>query len=424
MVIYDVIVVGSGVAGLYTCLNIHNNLKVLLVTKEKLDKCNSYLAQGGVSVLKDNDDFDNYLEDTLKAGQYKNNRQAVELMIKSSRKVIDDLISYGVDFENEDGKLKYTKEGAHCTERIVYHKDITGKEIVLKLIDVVKLKDNVEIKEDTQMINILKENDRCIGITVKNGEKFKNIYAKKIVLATGGIGGLFKNSTNFSHIKGDGIAIALNNGIETKDLEYVQIHPTALYSKGKGRRFLISESLRGEGAYLLNSKDERFVDELLPRDVVSKAIFDELRKTGDECVYLSFNHKGKEFVKNRFPNIFEKCKEQGYILGEEKIPVTPAQHYYMGGINIDDLGRTSLENLYAVGESACLGIHGANRLASNSLIEALVFSKRAAQDINKNINEDFNVLEKDLVCEDKLDNMDLIESIKKGSNLISDEWFR
>lgn len=418
---YDVIVVGSGVAGLYASLKLNKSLKILLITKEKLTDCNSYLAQGGVSVLKDDDDFEIFLEDTLKAGKYKNNVEAVKIMINKSRKIIDDLILFGVEFENENGLIKYTKEGAHSNFRIVYHKDITGKEIVTKLIDRVIERDNIEILEDTTMVNILNKNSSCSGITVRQNGELKNIYSKKVIIATGGFGGLFKNSTNYPHIKGDGIAIAINNGLETKDISYIQIHPTSLYNPNEERRFLISESLRGEGAYLLNNKNERFVDELLPRDVVSNAIFNELEKSGEEHVYLSFNHKGKEFVKNRYPNIYAKCKEIGFTLGEEAIPVTPAQHYFMGGIKVDKNSCTKIQNLYAVGETSCLGVHGQNRLASNSLLEALVFSGIAAKDINENI-ETISIEYNEFPKADKLDYTKLKEKIKRENEDFYEKW--
>ncbi|MGL5576137.1 MAG: L-aspartate oxidase, partial [Sarcina sp.] len=346
---YDVIIVGTGIAGLFTALNLKENLKVLIITKKELKDCNSYLAQGGVSVQKNDEDFDSFLEDTLKAGKYENDKNAVSLMIRSSREVIGDLIDLGVEFDKDENGLKYTREGAHSEFRIIHHKDITGKEIIDKLVERVIEKTNIEIKENIIMTDLIIEEDQCKGIKALDGEKEIDYHAKNIILATGGIGGMFHNSTNYRHITGDGINVALNNGVKCKDLNYIQIHPTALYSEGEERRFLMSEALRGEGAYLLNKNGERFVDELLPRDVVSEAIFEELEKTGEKNVYLSFNHKGEEFVKERFPNIYEKCKEQGYILGEDAVPVAPAQHYFMGGIKININGKTSLKNLYAAG---------------------------------------------------------------------------
>ncbi|MGL4760320.1 MAG: L-aspartate oxidase [Sarcina sp.] len=437
---YDVIIVGSGIAGLFACLKIRRNLKVLVITKKSLKDCNSYLAQGGISVQRNDDDFESFLEDTLKAGKYKNNKEAVSLMINSSREVISDLIDLKVDFDKDGDELRYTKEGAHSDFRIVHHKDITGREIIDKLVEEVLQRKNIKIKEDVAMIDLLVEENKCTGIKIIEEDEAGIYKADRVVLATGGIGGMFDNSTNYSHIKGDGINVALNNDIECKDLNYIQIHPTALFVEGKERRFLISESLRGEGAYLLNKDGERFVDELLPRDVVSNAIFKELERTGEKNVYLSFNHRGVEFVENRFPNIYKKCKEAGYNLGEDKIPVAPAQHYFMGGICIDENGRTSLENLYAVGETSCLGIHGENRLASNSLLEALVFSKRVAKDINrqtilveeekKRIRKVRNQYEKNNVedttknYEVKLSDVKFREIVKRGNRDFYDKWFR
>lgn len=387
MKVYDVVVVGSGISGLFTSINLHKNIKVMVISKSKFKECNSYLAQGGVAVLRDEYDFNDYVEDTLKAGKYENDRSAVEYMIRHSQEVIKDLVTLGVEFDREGNKFKYTKEGAHSRERIVHHKDITGKEIIEKLFKVVNAMDNVTLQEDTEMIDIIREKNNCSGIVVKYKENYEKIFAKKVVLATGGIGGIFKNTTNFNHIKGDGIAIAIKNNIEAKDLSYVQIHPTAFYSENEERKFLISEAVRGEGAYLLNHEGKRFVDELLPRDIVSNKILEEMKKENKKHIYLSLVHRGEEFAKKRFPNIYNKCLEHGYNLGKDKIPVAPAQHYFMGGIKINKEGKTSLNNLYAVGESSCVGIHGANRLASNSLLEALVFSKEAAKSINEEINE-------------------------------------
>ncbi len=430
---YDVLIVGSGVAGLFAALNIKENLKVLIVTKKSLKDCNSYLAQGGVSVQKNDDDFESFLEDTLKAGKYKNNKDAVSLMINSSRQIISDLIDLGVEFDKDGEKLRYTKEGAHSEFRIVHYKDITGKEIIDKLVQNVLERKNIEIREDSVMTDLIVENKKCTGIKVIENGKEINYLAHNTILATGGIGGMFDNSTNYRHITGDGVNVALNNNIDCKDLNYIQIHPTALYTEGKNRRFLISESLRGEGAYLLNNKAERFVDELLPRDVVSKAIFEEFKKTGERNVYLSFNHRGVDFVKERFPNIYARCKEAGYILGEDSIPVAPAQHYFMGGITINKNGKTSLSNLYAVGETSCVGIHGENRLASNSLLEGLVFSKRAARDINQRslIDEkQEETIKKDEALREiektklKLSDIKFREIVEKGNKEFYDKWFR
>lgn len=385
---YDVIVVGTGVSGCFTALHLSSNLRILLITKEKLEESDSFLAQGGICVLKEKDDFSSFFEDTLKAGHYENNKKSVEVMINSSQDIIRELIDYGVDFNSKDGKLLFTREGAHSKERILYHEDITGEEITSKLLAQVKRKENIEIVEKTSMLDIINNNNSCEGIVVKdsNGEIF-NIYSKMVVLATGGIGGIFENSTNFPHLTGDSLGIALKHDIKIKDISYIQIHPTTLYSEKKGRRFLVSESVRGEGALLYNQKYERFTDELQPRDVVTKAILEQMKKDGRKSVWLDMRpimKKGID-IKERFPNIVKRCLEEGYDPEKECIPVVPAQHYFMGGIEVDLKSSTSMKNLYAVGETSCNGVHGANRLASNSLLESLVFSERAALDINERL---------------------------------------
>ncbi len=381
----NVIIVGTGAAGLFCALNLPDHIKVTLISKDRFDKNDSYLAQGGICVLRDDTDYDNYFEDTLKAGHYKNDKKAVEVMIKESREVINNLIDNGVDFEKENNQLKYTLEGAHSAPRILYHEDLTGKEITSKLFEAVCAKKNVTMLEYLTMIDIIAKDNKCSGIVVRDKDNnIKQMYADYVVLACGGIGGLYESSTNYPHLTGDAIAIAIKNDIEVQDLDYVQIHPTSLYSEKKGRRFLISESVRGEGAYLYNANMERFVDELLPRDVLSKKIKEQMVKEGSKHVWLSIAHLDSEEIIKRFPNIYKKCLEEGYDITKEPIPVTPAQHYFMGGIKVDINSKTSMEHLYAAGETSCNGVHGANRLASNSLLETLVFSKRCARHIVAN----------------------------------------
>jgi L-aspartate oxidase len=235
------------------------------------------------------------------------------------------------------------------------------------------------------MLDIIKKDGKCSGIILADKDQnIRSLYSDYVVLATGGIGGLYENSTNFAHITGDAIGIALKNNIELKDVHYIQIHPTTLYSKKPGRRFLISESVRGEGALLYNKNKERFVDELLPRDILTKEIFEQMEKEQSEFVWLSMKEMGEERIKKRFPNIYRKCLEEGYNITKEMIPVVPAQHYYMGGIRVDENSETSMKHLYAIGETSCNGVHGANRLASNSLLESLVFAKRSALHVTKN----------------------------------------
>lgn len=385
----DAVIVGSGVAGLFAALCLPESKKVLVITKEDLKECDSYLAQGGVCVLKDIKDFDCYFEDTMRAGHYENNPESVRVMIESSPDVISTLIQLGVQFDTDSsGSYDYTREGAHRRNRILHHKDETGKEITATLLSIAKKRKNITFIAQTTMIDLIEKDNICYGIVCEDeyGERGA-ILAKDIILATGGIGGLFKNSTNFPHITGDAFALALKHGIEMKDINYIQIHPTTLYSKKSGRRFLISESVRGEGAILLNENGERFTDELQPRDVVTDAICKEMEKFGTDHVYITLPTMTSEQAQKRFPNIFEACMEEGYDITKDKVPVTPGQHYMMGGIKTDINGRTSMAHLFAVGETACNGVHGKNRLASNSLLESLVFSKRAADLIAKNSSE-------------------------------------
>ncbi|CCY68236.1 fAD binding domain-containing protein [Clostridium sp. CAG:678] len=385
----DAVIVGSGVAGLFAALCLPESKKVLVITKEDLKECDSYLAQGGVCVLKDIKDFDCYFEDTMRAGHYENNPESVRVMIESSPDVISTLIQLGVQFDTDSsGSYDYTREGAHRRNRILHHKDETGKEITATLLSIAKKRKNITFIAQTTMIDLIEKDNICYGIVCEDeyGERGA-ILAKDIILATGGIGGLFKNSTNFPHITGDAFALALKHGIEMKDMNYIQIHPTTLYSKKSGRRFLISESVRGEGAILLNENGERFTDELQPRDVVTDAICKEMEKFGTDHVYITLPTMTSEQAQKRFPNIFEACMEEGYDITKDKVPVTPGQHYMMGGIKTDINGRTSMAHLFAVGETACNGVHGKNRLASNSLLESMVFSKRAADLIAKDSSE-------------------------------------
>ncbi len=385
----DAVIVGSGVAGLFAALCLPESKKVLVITKEDLKECDSYLAQGGVCVLKDIKDFDCYFEDTMRAGHYENNPESVRVMIESSPDVISTLIQLGVQFDTDSsGSYDYTREGAHRRNRILHHKDETGKEITATLLSIAKKRKNITFIAQTTMIDLIEKDNICYGIVCEDeyGERGA-ILAKDIILATGGIGGLFKNSTNFPHITGDAFALALKHGIEMKDINYIQIHPTTLYSKKSGRRFLISESVRGEGAILLNENGERFTDELQPRDVVTNAICKEMEKFGTDHVYITLPTMTSEQAQKRFPNIFEACMEEGYDITKDKVPVTPGQHYMMGGIKTDINGRTSMAHLFAVGETACNGVHGKNRLASNSLLESMVFSKRAADLIAKDSSE-------------------------------------
>ena len=378
----DVVIVGTGVGGCFSALNLSEDLSIIMITKSDLESSDSFLAQGGICVLHDDDDYDSYFEDTMRAGHYENRKESVDIMIRGSQDVIHDLIGYGVDFAKEDGKLLYTREGAHSRPRILFHEDITGKEITSKLLAQIKTRKNIQIMEYTTMTDILISKGACAGIEAETSDH-KKIYirADQTIFASGGIGGRYKHSTNFPHLTGDAIDIAKKHGIRLEHLDYVQIHPTTLYSKKPGRRFLISESVRGEGALLYDKNGNRFVDELLPRDVVTKAIQEQMKKDGTDHVWLSLEKIPKEIILSHFPNIYQHCLEEGYDATKEWIPVVPAQHYFMGGIWVDSDSHTSMPNLYAVGETSCNGVHGKNRLASNSLLESLVFAKRAAREI-------------------------------------------
>ena len=387
----DVLIVGSGVAGLYASLNLRDDLEIIMVSKKSVNLCNSSLAQGGIAVARGKEDFQSFIEDTLKAGKYENNIDSVKVLVEESMDNINKLIELGANFEKDENGVLFTKEGAHEINRIVYHKDITGKHVEDILLENVKRRKNIKIIEDCEMVDIYHRGNRCIGALFNKDGQDLSIYAKVVILATGGIGGLFKKSTNERIITGDSIGVAIRNNIEIKDLSYIQIHPTAFFSKkSEEKRFLISESVRGEGGKLLNCNGERFVDELLPRDIVSKKIYEEMKKTNSNNVFLDVSFMEKSFLQNRFPNIYNKCLEEGIDISKEPIPVAPAQHYFMGGIKVDLNGKTSMENLYAF---------GANRLASNSLLEALVFSRRGALEINSYI-DNLELIIEERECED------------------------
>ena len=413
-------IVGTGAAGLFAALNLPRDRKILIITKKDAESSDSFLAQGGICVLKDESDYESYFEDTMRAGHYENRKESVDIMIRSSREIIRELIGYGVKFERKDSGTEqdapeaqekpekpdkqetegqenflddyaFTREGAHSRPRILFHEDVTGKEITSKLLAQVRSLENVRIMEYTTMTDIIVEETdvqtgengvQCAGIIAEDAQgNVLKIYAPYTILASGGIGGLYEHSTNYPHLTGDALRIAEKHGIRLEHLDYVQIHPTTLYSKKPGRRFLISESVRGEGAILLDKNGKRFTDELQPRDVVTAAIREQMEKDGTDHVWLSMERIDKDTILNHFPNIYEHCLEEGYDVTKEWIPVVPAQHYFMGGIWVDRDSQTSMEHLFAAGETSCNGVHGANRLASNSLLESLVFAKRAAQKI-------------------------------------------
>ena len=299
----DVLIVGTGCAGLYCALKLPRDKKITLITKSSVEESDSYLAQGGICILKDESDYQSFYDDTIKAGHYQNDRTSVDIMIKSSQDLLADLLSYDVDFQrDENGELLYTREGAHSSKRILFHKDITGKEITSKLYFEAKKRENIEILEHTSMLDVIIRNGKCMGIVAEQGDgEIGAILAKTTVLATGGIGGLYKHSTNYPHLKADAVAIALKHGIRTQNVSYVQIHPTTLYTKEKGERsFLISESVRGEGALLYDKNMERFTNELLPRDKLTEKIYEQMEKDGTEHVWLDLRTIPRDEVLSHF----------------------------------------------------------------------------------------------------------------------------
>ena len=388
----DVAIVGCGVAGLYCALNLPSTLSVVMLAKTTVDECDSMLAQGGICVQHDDADYAPFFEDTLRAGHYENRCESVDLMIRASRSIISDLVKRGVDFERDQaGNLRYTREGAHSRPRICFHSDITGDEITSTLLARVRELPNVRILEHTCMDDILVAQEdgerrqpqtRCCGVVARTADGVQlRIFAGQTLWACGGIGGTYPCSTNFPSLTGDACAIAARHSIALEHMDYVQIHPTSLYSTQPGRAFLISESCRGEGAVLLDANGNRFTDELQPRDVVSAAIYRQMAAEGTDFVRLSFANMPKDEITGHFGNIYKRCLEEGFDITREPIPVVPAQHYFMGGVRVDRNSATDMPGLYAAGETSCNGVHGKNRLASNSLLESLVFAQRAAWDM-------------------------------------------
>lgn len=396
---YDVLIVGAGAAGLYAALQFPQEVRILLISKRELTLSNSSLAQGGVAAVldKNNDNFKLHIADTLIAGKYKNNLNAVEVLVTEGPQDVLKLKEMGVAFDlDRDGHLQMTLEAGHSHHRIVHHKDSTGRAIVETLIEQVKSHSNVEISDCTMLYRLDKyENGFQAGLILKDGSS-EVIAAHYCILASGGIGRVYQYTTNSAIATGDGITAAKMLGAKIKHLSWIQFHPTAFAAENDRERFLISEAVRGEGAVLLNCDGERFVKkydprgELAPRDVVSNAIVLESKAKNSEKFYLDITHKDPEFVRNRFPMIYEKCLEENIDITKLWIPVFPCQHYLMGGINVDLYARTSVDRLYAAGECSHTGVHGANRLASNSLLEALVFSRRAANDITERLKKEEN----------------------------------
>ncbi|MBC8570224.1 L-aspartate oxidase [Zongyangia hominis] len=391
---YDVVIIGTGVAGLYGALHLDKRLKVLIICKRDITLSNSSLAQGGVAAVTrpDYDDVRYHIEDTLIAGGHQNDLAAVTKLCEEGPKEVRHLMELGVDFDTDaEGKTHLTLEGGHSKPRILHHKDCTGREIVNKLILNVKKQENITIWEHSIVVGLEKRGDGFAIDALYDDEHHDNehcfLAARYVMLCTGGIGRVYRYTTNSAIATGDGIALAYQMGARIKNLSFVQFHPTA-FAGNVRERFLISESVRGEGAKLLNCHGQQFMTrydprgELAPRDVVSKGIMAEQKRVGSDKFYLDISYKDPKFIKERFPMIYAALLVEGYDLTKDPIPVYPCQHYLMGGIDVDLNSATTVDGLYACGECSHTGVHGANRLASNSLLEALVFSHAAANHIN------------------------------------------
>jgi len=398
----DILIIGSGLAGMATALylaELRPHLRIVIVSKAKKDESNTKYAQGGIAgvVQTTVDSFEQHIEDTMKAGHYLSDPEIVELVVKSAPESIKDLEKWGVVFDYEkEGSYERGLEGGHSKHRILHHKDSTGQEIYTKLNQQVKLNSSIQLINNCTAIDLIKneENqiDGALFLDIK-ANTFFSITAQKTILASGGIGQIFGHTSNPEVATADGLAMAIRAGAELRNMNFVQFHPTLFYKEKKGKSFLISEALRGFGAILLNKNKQRFMlkyderAELSPRDVVCEAIYEELKETNHSHVYLDCRHLDYGDTTTKFPFIVRKCEEEGLDLSKDLIPVVPAAHYHCGGVAVNKFGQTNLENLYAVGEIAETGLHGKNRLASNSLLEALVFAQNSAQTISKEVFE-------------------------------------
>ncbi|MBV4448846.1 L-aspartate oxidase [Clostridium tyrobutyricum] len=403
---YDIVIIGAGIAGLYMSLMLPKNLKIAVFSKKDIYDSDSCLAQGGIAASIEDDDRSLHIKDTINAGCYVNNLDAVKILVDESQIAIDKLIGLGVDFDrNSKGDFYRSLEANHSFPRILHvNGDATGKGIMDVLINQVKSAENIDVISDIFAIDIVDNNKKCTGVTAYHNKKFLYFKTKFCIIASGGIGQIFSKTTNVDVLTGDGIAMASRAGAVLENMEYVQFHPTAFFCNNvKKRMFLISEAVRGEGAVLRNIYKDTFMKDydarkdMAPRDIVARAIKDQMDKFKSKYVYLDATMYNKNFLQHRFKTIYSKCKDFGVEMDEEYIPVTPAQHYFMGGIKVDMHSRTNIEDLYAVGECACTGVHGANRLASNSLMEAVVFGRRAALDISERI-KNYEYEEKNDFC--------------------------
>lgn len=382
----DFLIIGGGVAGLRAAIEVAPKGSVLVLTKDRPAESSTGYAQGGIAVaLSDEDEVGIHYKDTIKAGNGLCREEAVKVLVEEGPEVILELISWGAQFDKDGSKLAFTKEAAHSRSRILHaHGDSTGKELEHVLINRISTFPSVSRYDFAFTLNLIIEDERCVGALVLRDKEVLPIYAKAVILATGGAGQLYSRTTNPLIATGDGIAIAYRAGAVLEDMEFIQFHPTTLYSPS-APQFLLSEAMRGEGAILKNVRGERFMphyhtmEELAPRDIVTRAIISEMVKTKARHVYLDLTHLDKDFVKKRFPRIYSTCLQFDIDITEDLIPVSPAAHYIMGGVKSNLNGETNIKGLFVAGEVACTGVHGANRLASNSLLEGLVYGARAGR---------------------------------------------
>lgn len=406
---YDFLVIGTGLAGLHFALKVANFGKVLVISKSKLEQTNTSYAQGGIAAVTNNEsDKAKHIEDTKIAGAGLCDDDIVNIVVKEAKEQIDELVALGTQFDRkEDGTFHLVKEGGHSEKRILHYKDQTGFEIQRALTNQVRQNENIDVKEHCFALEIItqhhlgelvtkhREDIECFGAYVfdTKNSKVETILSKVTYMATGGIGFIYQNTTNPENATGDGIAMIYRAKGRIKNMEFVQFHPTALFDIKEKPSFLISEAVRGAGAVLKNHAGESFMEKydvrgsLAPRDIVARAIDSEMKRSGKDFVFLDATGIDKEILENRFPTIYNKCLSQGIDISKDYIPVCPAAHYLCGGIQVDSVGRTTIKRLYAGGEVACTGLHGANRLASNSLLEAAVFANRSAKHVVSEINK-------------------------------------
>jgi L-aspartate oxidase len=392
------LVIGSGLAGMMLALKLAEQSKVLLISKGELTECNSYYAQGGIaSVFKPDDSFEHHIQDTLEAGAGLCHADIVKLVIEDGPRAINELISLGVEFTKHptvnDDELHLTREGGHSKRRVVHSADLTGQALVNALIQKVLAHQNIEVRSHQVAVDLVTSDrsspnftsNRCLGAYLFNKEtsEIYSVRSDRTYLCTGGHGRAYLYTSNPDSATGDGLAMAWRAGCKVANLEFMQFHPTCLFDP-RAKTFLVSEALRGEGGVLKNQFGQEFMKQhhplgsLAPRDIVARAIDSELKKSGHNYVYLDVRHLKKEKIVKHFPNIYQKCLDIGIDISQQMIPVVPAAHYACGGVVVDEDGRTNIKNLFALGEVACSGLHGANRLASNSLLEALVYADRVA----------------------------------------------